>query len=242
MKFIKLFETYKKTVNPGDEFNSNDKNDDAIYTCISTGTYNIIFYSSENPDKKLRDSLENFLNTHTKVGEPIITGKQQYQAPTNNDVVEYDFNKAIYLSDEKAIIGAFFITNRTDKYIEILNIKEKARDAGSFMDNARPYTISIHTGRLPLSKIDIIEPVRNAEGFFYIKVPYWLYKENPEIAITRIKGEYRNMKRLSLSDAELSDDVLLKKMTDPNVYKYFEGSNPDDRTLQLIGIYTRKFR
>lgn len=155
------------------------------------------------------------------------------------DDIEYDFNKGTYLSDEKAIIAAYFITLQNDENIEILNIKEYGSNSGVFFDNATPYSVTFHKGTLPTSKIEILGEVPEKEGFFYVKVPYWLYKENPDLNIKRIIGDFHHMKRLDLRDSGLKNKELMINFKNPDVIKYFASSNKDERTQQQVINYSR---
>ena len=156
------------------------------------------------------------------------------------DDIEFDFNKATYLSDEKAIIAAYFITKQNEKSIEILNIKEYPNDDSTYGDNARPYSVSFHKGILPTSQIAILGEVPEKEGFFYVKVPYWLYKEKPELNIKRCIGDYHHMKRLEVRGLNARDTKFMSNFSDPNVIKYFAGSDNDKRTQQLVDIYSKR--
>jgi hypothetical protein len=187
------------------------------------------YYNLSDPEYKRHISPETFYNEYKPLDKHIY-----------RDDIEFDFDKATYLSDEKAIIAAYFITKENEKSIEILNIKEFAADTATFMDNARPYSVTFHKGTLPTSQIAILGEVPEREGFFYVKVPYWLYKENPELNIKRIVGDYHHMKRLSLRDFSLRNSELMDNFKDPNVIKYFVASDKDARTQQQVINYGRR--
>jgi hypothetical protein len=187
------------------------------------------YYRLSDPEYKRHIKPETFYNEY----KPL--DKQIYR-----DDIEYDFDKAVYLSDERAIIGAYFITKENEKSVEILNIKEFAADTATFGDNARPYSVTFHKGVYPTSQIAILGPVPEKEGFFYIKVPYWLYKEKPELNIKRVVGDFHHMKRLDLRDSSLSNKELMSNFKDPNVIKYFASSNKDERTQQQVINYGRR--
>jgi len=246
MKFIKLFEayerpkyerpkspqTYSKWTKPG-ETNT--------YTVMGAGERNIVYVNDETPDERIHgliiDFLKEFDPVLPKVVEPV---KNIYSNKLSGDDLELDFNNSVYLPDEKAIIGSYFITGETDDSISILNIKEFGSETASFGDNALPYSVTIHKTTLPKSKIEIISDVEGKEGFSYIKIPYWLYKENlADLSIKRCKGTYHNMKRLDLRDVSLSNKELMSNFKDPNVVKYFSISNPDERTQQQVRNYAR---
>ena len=48
------------------------------------------------------------------------------------------------------------------------------------------------------------------------------------------------MKRLDLRDSSLGNRELMSNFKDPNVIKYFAGSDKDERTQQLVDIYSKR--
>jgi len=120
-----------------------------------------------------------------------------------------------------------------------MNIKEFESKDQVFIDNAPAYSVTIHKEKLPKSQIEIISEVTDREGFFYIKIPYWLYKEKPNLTIKRCKLNF-NKKRLSLPDRILKNKELMKWFQDPDVEKYFKSSDSDARTQQLVQLYKKR--
>jgi len=183
------------------------------------------YYLTSNPSVLLSVYRRQFL------GQFLPKDKDLYR-----NQYELDFNKSVYIPDEKAIVAAFYIKKESDKAYEILNIKEFSRDS-VFMDGATPYSVSIHTTFLPKSQCQIIQPVENKEGFFFIKVPYWLYKEKTDLQIKRIADR---LKRISIKNDDYNRKDFLKKFTEPDVVKYFQVSNPDKLTSQHINSYGKR--
>ena len=231
MRFIKEFKMFEG-VETMPELGTrwiNDKGEKIFILKSDQYDNKIGYYSLSNPEYKRYIDPKDFYSEFKPLDKHIY-----------RDDIEYDFDKATYLSDERAIIGAYFITKENEKSVEILNIKEFAADTATFMDNARPYSVTFHRGTLPTSQIEIIEEVVGKEGFFYVKVPYWLYKENPELNIKRIVGDYHYMKRLDLRDSSLGNKELMSNFKDPDVIKYFAASDKDDRTQQQVINYGRR--
>ena len=242
MKFIKefgIFEAYERPKTPGTHTKWIKNGTDEVATVLGAGDWLI---SYEFRGEKVQGKIAEFVKEFTEEVKPVIVPKKNMYADrlSGEDDLELDFNKAEYLADEKAIIAAYFITKQNEKSIEILNIKEFAADTATFMDNARPYSVTFHRGTLPTSQIEIMEEVVDREGFFYVKVPYWLYKEKPELNIKRIVGDYHNMKRLDLRDSSLGNKELMDNFKDPDVIKYFAASDKDLRTQQQVINYGRR--
>lgn len=230
MRFLQKFKIFESTQELP-EFGTkwiNDKGE-KIFILKSLDPDFISYYRIDNPEYKLHIRPTVFYSEYKPLDKHIY-----------RDDIEFDFDKATYLSDERAIIAAYFITKQNEKSIEILNIKEFATDTATFMDNARPYSVTFHKGTLPTSQIAILGEVPEREGFFYVKVPYWLYKENPELNIKRIVGDFHHMKRLDLRDFSLRNSELMSNFKDPNVIKYFAASDKDKRTQQQVINYGRR--
>jgi hypothetical protein len=149
-----------------------------------------------------------------------------------------DFNKTVFNPEDKSIVGAYMITNEFPNMIEVLNIREVLDYTGLFMDGAESYNIQIKFAKLPKSQIEILGDVPGKDGFVFIKMPYWLYKKNPEsLSVKRYTGK----KRLSMSKGQLYDDFL-KLINDPNVERYFKIIDTDDSSQQRFKYYQRHYK
>ena len=148
----------------------------------------------------------------------------------------YDFNKTTYVPEDKSIVGAYMITGEDDNNIQILNIKEMARENSIFMDNAQPYYLNVQEFNLPKSQITVLDEVKDMEGFNYIKIPYFLYKKMiDQLEIIRLKGK----KRAKVSYPQSRDNRFLKKLNNPDVIKYISITNPDKSGMDNL-LYAAK--
>lgn len=243
MRYLKIYENYSKPayISPGEEFKNNESGE--IFVVKGNGLYSISYYDKENPEEIIRAKTKDFLENFTKIEindreEPVKSDNYDNYGVTN----DLDFNKATYLEHEKAVIAAYMITGETDKSIELLNIKEFYNENGAFMDNANAYSVAIFKERLPKSQIEIISKVKGKEAFSYIKIPYWLYKENPNLSILKCKLNF-NKKRIALKDNNFKDEELMAWFKDPDVEKYFKYSDDDKITqdnIQKYKVYRRK--
>ena len=171
----------------------------------------------------------------------IIVKETQY-LKLNEQGEEVDttpnFNKLVYIPEEKAVIGPYMIVGDSDKMIDILNIHEQLDNTGLFMDGAESYNIYIYFSKLPKSQIEILGPVESKEGFVYIKIPYWLYKKmSKELSIKRYIGK----KRLSIARSQIYGDYL-KLINNPNVERYFKIIDTDESSLQRFKSYQRHYK
>ena len=145
----------------------------------------------------------------------------------------FNFNKSVYVPDQKAIVGAYMITGEDDKNIQVLNLKE-IPDERIFMDNAISYGVTVHKINLPKSQVKVLGKVDGMERFNYIEIPYWLYKKlDGQLDVKRIEGK----KRLHVSYGQTRNDTYMNKISDPNVIEYISISNPDKAGMDSL-MYT----
>jgi len=148
----------------------------------------------------------------------------------------YDFNKTTYIPEDKSIVGAYMITGEDGDSLQIMNIKEMARENRIFMDNAQEYNLNIQKFNLPKSQVEVLGDVEDMEGFNYIKIPYWLYKKMiDQLEVIRIKGK----KRSDVTYAQSRNNSFLKKLNDPDVIKYISITNPDKSGITNL-LYAAK--
>jgi hypothetical protein len=190
----------------------------------------------EVPEYFVEDELRHWINDKFLLNPPLpsrITESEEEVVDTTPN-----FNKLVYLPEERAMIGPYMVTGDNGKMIEVLNIKEFLDNSGLFMDGAESYNIYIYFSKLPKSQIEILGPVEGKEGFEFIKIPYWLYKKNVEgLSIRRSLVK----KRLSISRSQVYGDYL-KQINDPNVEKYFFTVDKDDASRQRFKSYQRHYK
>jgi hypothetical protein len=149
-----------------------------------------------------------------------------------------DFNKLVYLPEEKSVIGAYMVVGNSDKMIDVLNIHEQLDEAGVFMDGAESYNIHIFFSKLPKSQIEMMGPVEGKEGFEFIKIPYWLYKKmSKELLIKR----YPKLKRLSVARNQVNDNFL-KMINNPDVERYFNIIDTDKLSQQRFKSFQKHYK
>lgn len=151
-----------------------------------------------------------------------------------NDSMDYDFYMSIYDPLDKFVVGAYMIIEDSEKTITVLNLQEKENTRVFFADGKVPYTFIPFKVRLPKSQIVVLEPVDNMEGFNWIKIPYWLVKNNPGLKIQRVKKSKR------FSNVSSLHKLLNPEMIDADVKKYLSITDKDSTSISLINNFTIK--
>lgn len=197
--------------------------------------------ASEKPDDEevpeyfVENELRRWINDKFLLNPPLSSRINEQEEPVDTTP---DFNKLVYIPEEKAMVGAYMVTGDNGKMIEVLNIKEFLDNSGLFMDGAESYNIYIYFSKLPKSQIQMLGPVEGKEGFEFIKIPYWLYKKNvEELSIKRSLVK----KRLSIARSQVYGDYL-KLINDPNVEKYFFEVDKDESSRQRFKSYQRHYK
>jgi hypothetical protein len=190
----------------------------------------------EVPEYFVEDELRHWINDKFLLNPPLpsrITESEEEVVDTTPN-----FNKLVYLPEERAMVGAYMVTGDNGKMIEVLNIKEVLDNSGLFMDGAESYNIYIFFSKLPKSQIEMLGPVEGKEGFEFIKIPYWLYKKmSTELSIRR----YTKLKRLSIARSQVND-YFLKLINNPDVERYFNIVDTDDISQQRFKSYQRHYK
>ena len=147
---------------------------------------------------------------------------------------DYDFYMSIYDPLDKFVVGAYMIIEDSEKSITVLNLQEKEDTRSFFADGRVPYTFLPYKVILPKSQIEILEPVDNMEGFNWIKIPYWLVKNNPGLKIQRVKGQKR------FSSNSIFTKSLKPEMIDDNVRKYINACDKDHRSIINLDLVIKR--
>jgi hypothetical protein len=189
----------------------------------------------EVPEYFVENELRHWVNDKFLLDPPLSSRLNEQEEIVDTTP---NFNKLVYLPEEKAMIGAYMITGDSGKMIDVLNIHEQLDNAGLFMDGAESYNIHIFFSKLPKSQIEMLGPVEGKEGFEFIKIPYWLYKKmSTELSIRR----YTKLKRLSIARSQVND-YFLKLINNPDVERYFNIVDTDDISQQRFKSYQRHYK
>ncbi len=224
MKYLKYFENVDlEKVKPEAGQTWRSKKDGTMFSVLGIKNNNVNIHSF---------GAANLSRTSVSIDEFI----ERFELVKNlYDGIILDFNKSLYQED-KSIIGCYFITKDDEKMLNVLNVLETRIETSLGMDNAIPFKIQVKNAKLPKSQIEILKEDEIHKGFFYIKIPYWLYKKNSEdLKIKRIDND---LKRLSLKTGDLYQ--IVDQLQDPNLEDYFKNAYLDAKTSTRLIKYYRE--
>lgn len=98
--------------------------------------------------------------------------------------------KTLYNPNDKSITGSYYLLGENDRSWELLNIQEKEKMGAVWGDDAKVYTYQPVVFKLPKSQALMVEEIGNT-GYFIFKIPYWLYKKEPNMQVKRLEGKKR---------------------------------------------------
>ena len=134
--------------------------------------------------------------------------------------------------------------------ITVLNLQEREDTRCFFADGRIPYTFIPYKVRLPKSQIQILGPVDNMEGFFWIKIPKWLVIRNIVNNDETSKWPIQCLKivrvnKMKKGDRRVSNNSIFTKslkpeMIDDNVRKYISSIDKDNRSNINVDSISRR--
>lgn len=130
-----------------------------------------------------------------------------------------NFYKKIYKADDKTLEAWYYLKSQTQTEITILNVQEKEIPGRVWASGDIDYRLSIKEIILPVKHVSILLHDQDNLGYYYLKIPYWLFKKNDDLEIHRIPGN----KRFTMNH----DDKLYEKFGDNDYLKAMEGSGTD---------------
>ena len=118
--------------------------------------------------------------------------------------------KTQYNPNDKSITASYYLLGENDRTWELLNIQEKERMGAVWGDDAKVYTYQPVVFKLPKSQALMVEEIGNT-GYFIFKIPYWLYKKEPNMLVKRLEGN----KRFVQPDIKGIEDVVPYEVLEP---------------------------
>lgn len=151
--------------------------------------------------------------------------------------VKRDFNTTIYSSVDKSIIGAYYLLSESDKSYKVLNVREEENKTKRRMDGTLFYHLYPSIINLPKSNVKIDGEVEDKPGFYWFKIPYWIFKSSDDLKIMRLKIDKKefDFSRSQVLFNEITD-ATKKIFTNPQVVEYIK-NNYDGGELKTLRSY-----
>ena len=207
----------------------------------SSGSFSAPLFAEPKKNNMFQPGTEGNLTTKPE-GGPVNEQETDDQVDTDEVETEdgqYDFNKGEYESDTKSYVGAYLVGEETPKQLEVFNIRQYPDHYARFTNSGvKPYSMSLHRTKLPLSQIEILGDVPGKDGFKFIRMPYWFYKKNDkDLRIQR----FTEPRALYLKGKDYKPEEV-GKLFDPMFEKFFDAIVYDDLDRQKYDITRKNYK
>jgi hypothetical protein len=137
-----------------------------------------------------------------------------------------DFFKKVYHPEDKTIDAWYYVSSETNTQTTLLNVQEKELSGKEWANGAVDYRFKVQEIKLPKSQIRVLSHDPNREGYYLIKIPYWLFKKNFGLEIHRISL----FKKFSIKP----DDSEIEKFTTTEYQKALKGAGTDMNHIKIV--------
>lgn len=164
----------------------------------------------KNDISKIKDLSEDedILKMFEQMTNDMLDSEEENDDEIKDDEI-FDFYHTTYEPETKSIVGAYYIVDDLPKQIVILNNQEYINEDTFYGDGAEPIKLAIKTVKLPKSQIEILDSVEGMENFFFIRMPYWLFKKNGnDLQIVRVNDSKRIYNFYVFNDHKYKNDIL----------------------------------
>lgn len=137
-----------------------------------------------------------------------------------------DFFKKVYRPEDKTIDAWYYVSSETNTQTKLLNVQEKELSGKEWANGAVDYRFKVQEVKLPKSQIKVLAHDPNREGYYLIKIPYWLFKKNLGLEIHRISV----FKKFSIKP----DDPEIDKFSTTDYHKALKGAGTDMNHVKIV--------
>jgi len=159
------------------------------------------------------------------MSKKIFVTESQFKRLFNilNEEVETDpIFQSDYDSDKKTIRVSYYVLEEKPNSYRIINPVELQNKNSVYADDFIPYHIILNVADLPKSQVSVLG---ETNGYTIFEIPYWLYKKNNDLRVTRIPSQ---MKR---TDARTSRSDMYSKYNTETLMKILEPLGGDIRKV-----------
>ena len=108
-----------------------------------------------------------------------------------------------YNPETKTIDVAYYLLGEKPNSFQIINIQEIEKPNAIWADGAVDYRMKINTEFLSKKMVEDLGPVEGMEGYHIFRLPYWLYKKDPNLNIIRISNPKKRFSTTSDLDVRV---------------------------------------
>lgn len=137
-----------------------------------------------------------------------------------------DFYKKVYNPEDKTIEAWYYIKSETPTQVILLNVQEKENPGKEWASGSLDYRLKIKEVKLPKSQIKVLSHDNTRQGYFLIKIPYWLFKKNEDLELLRIPVS----KKFTIKP----DDPMIMLFQNKNYREALHGSGTDMNHIDIV--------
>jgi len=131
-----------------------------------------------------------------------------------------------YNPDTKTIDVAYYLLGDKPNTFQIINIQESEKKNAIWADGSTDYFMKIQTESLPKKYVELVGPVEGVDGYHIFRIPYWMYKKDPNLQIKRL-----NVPKKRFSKPKEEDVRLFGKQ---EYLKALEGTGTDMKKVRAM--------
>jgi hypothetical protein len=137
-----------------------------------------------------------------------------------------DFYKKVYHPEDKTVDAWYYIKSETPTQTTVLNVQERETAGRVWASGDIDYRLSVKEIKLPKSQIQVLSHDENRPGYFFIKIPYWLFKKNEGLEVHRISVN----KKFTIRP----DDAIYSKFADKDYLKAMAGAGTNMTRIDML--------
>jgi len=159
--------------------------------------------------KEIPEEEKEILNIFAEMANEMVEQEEMEDQPEKEEG-NFDFNFTEYEPETKSIVGAYYIADDFPKQITVLNGQEVVDERSvKYTGGIEPINFYVNTVKLPKSQIEILDQVEGKDDFYFIRIPYWLFKKfGKDLQVSRVKGPKRVINFTAYNNHRYKDDIL----------------------------------
>ena len=158
----------------------------------------------------------------------IIITENQYSKLVESQIEENNpFWKPVFDANNKTMDVAYYLWDETADSYRILNVVEDIR-RGVWASGDKDYLVYPKSAFLPKKFVEKLDAVPDRPGYFFFRVPYWVYKKDSNLPVKRIATPNKKFSLLNI------DDKFYSMLNNPKFMEALLGVDTNETFLENL--------